>query len=309
MNDKDWRRYFYFSKSDRRAIVALGCIALFAIGILIVSESLRNIQYQETLELQSTARELLKNKRKKATKPFDTSPTTLSPFDPNTVDSITLTRFGLASWKIRQFLRYRSAGKIFRSLNDIRHTHGWTDEDIELITPYVHISPHVANTKKNTHESTRDIRQQKDNEIDRSPQYEKVDKYPTLTTVNLNEADSATLRRIPGIGRVICNIILKYRSQLGGFHSVSQLRDIQYVSPELLEWFTLPSEPQVRKIHLNTASFQALNSHPYISYEQTKALLDYIRLYGHIKDEQALSATGIFSPEELTRLLPYLSFQ
>ena len=60
---------------------------------------------------------------------------------------------------------------------------------------------------------------------------------------------------------------------------------------------------------MNKASFQALNSHPYISYEQTKALLQYIRLYGDVKDEETLMATGIFTKEEVEKLRPYITYE
>ena len=88
---------------------------------------------------------------------------------------------------------------------------------------------------------------------------------------------------------------------------MEQLRELKIVSPELLEWFEVSSD--VRKIPVNRASFQALNVHPYISYKQTKALLQYIRLYGKVKDEQALIETGIFTKEEVERLRPYLAYE
>ena len=90
---------------------------------------------------------------------------------------------------------------------------------------------------------------------------------------------------------------------------MEQLREISIVSPELLEWFTVPSSAAVQKIHLNKASFQTLNSHPYISYEQTKSLLQYIRLYGEVKDEETLLATGIFTKEEVEKLRPYIAYE
>ena len=80
------------------------------------------------------------------------------------------------------------------------------------------------------------------------------------------------------------------------------------MSRELLDWFEVSSS-DVQKISINKTSFQALNRHPYISYEQAKALLQYIRLYGKVKDEKALLETGIFTEEEVERLMPYLTFE
>ncbi len=36
MKSNPFRDFFYFTKADRRAIVALGCIAVFAIGVLML---------------------------------------------------------------------------------------------------------------------------------------------------------------------------------------------------------------------------------------------------------------------------------
>ena len=102
---------------------------------------------------------------------------------------------------------------------------------------------------------------------------------------------------------------MRYRERLGGFYSVEQSREMTIVSPELLEWMEVSSSSNIQKINLNKSSFQALNSHPYISYDQTKALLQYIRLYGKVKDEQALLETGLFMKEEVERLKPYLAFE
>ena len=134
-------------------------------------------------------------------------------------------------------------------------------------------------------------------------------KFHVLTKVDVNEADTAMLRRIPGIGEKISEAIVRYRKRLGGFYSVEQLQEISIVSPELLEWFEVSSSPDIQRIDINHASFQKLNSHPYISYEQTKALLQYIRLYGNVKDEDVLLSTGIFTSEEMEKLRPYIVYE
>ena len=127
--------------------------------------------------------------------------------------------------------------------------------------------------------------------------------------MDVNEADTTLLRRIPGVGEKISEAIVRYRQQLGGYYSVEQLLEISIVSPELLEWFTISSPTAVQKMNLNQASFQALNSHPYISYEQTKSLLQYIRLYGEVKEEVTLLSIGVFTKEELERLRPYIAYE
>lgn len=289
----------YFIKSDRRAIVALGCIGVFCVGVLIVVDRVASTQPSPSKDTMQVADK--PNILPKDGKTFEGQK--LSSFDPNTVDSLTLIGFGIQPWKVRNFLHYRAAGKVFRSAEEMGNTYGWTAEDVQRLSPYVSVgtayqkraeTPRFEERKEHKEEGARPV---------------ETKKFHTLTKVDVNEADTAMLRRIPGIGEKISVAIVRYRQRLGGFHSVEQLREISIVSPELLEWFTVSSSAAVQKIHLNKASFQALNSHPYISYEQTKALLQYIRLYGKVKDEETLLATGIFTKEELEKLRPYIAYE
>jgi DNA uptake protein ComE-like DNA-binding protein len=111
------------------------------------------------------------------------------------------------------------------------------------------------------------------------------------------------------VGSWISRNIVEQRERLGGYHSAEQLLEVKFFSPELLEWFEVDaSAVSIKQLDVNTASFQRLNSHPYITYEQTRDLLRYIRLYGRVDSIDALRRTGIFTEEELARLAPYLSF-
>jgi DNA uptake protein ComE-like DNA-binding protein len=287
--------FFYFRKSDRKGIVALGCIAVFALGVLMVLDRM-----EEQKEQSMDTPVFLEDYHKK---PLSVSEKRLHVFDPNTVDSLTLIQFGIKAWKVKNFLHYRAAGKVFRSAEDIGDTYGWTAEDVQRLTPYVSVGTAYQKRKE-----TPRFEERKEHKEEGAKPVE-TKKFHTLTKVDVNEADTAMLRRIPGIGEKISVAIVRYRQRLGGFHSVEQLREISIVSPELLEWFTVSSSAAVQKIHLNKASFQVLNSHPYISYEQTKALLQYIRLYGKVKDEETLLATGIFTKEELEKLRPYIAYE
>lgn len=287
--------FFYFRKSDRKGIVALGCIAVFALGVLMVLDRM-----EEQKEQSMDTPVFLEDYHKK---PLSVSKKRLHVFDPNTVDSLTLIQFGIKPWKVKNFLHYRAAGKVFRSAEDIGDTYGWTAEDVQRLTPYVSVGTAYQKRKE-----TPRFEERKEHKEEGAKPVE-TKKFHTLTKVDVNEADTAMLRRIPGIGEKISVAIVRYRQRLGGFHSVEQLSEISIVSPELLEWFTVSSSAAVQKIHLNKASFQTLNNHPYISYEQTKSLLQYIRLYGEVKDEETLLATGIFAKEEMEKLRPYIAYE
>ena len=301
MKSNPFKDFFYFIKSDRRAIVALGCVAVFAIGVLVVVDAWKD------KENGTIAKEKVSVEDEKDEERVEV---VMREFDPNTVDSLTLIGFGLKDWKVRNFLHYRAAGKVFRSAEEMGKTYGWTEEDVERVRGYVRVDGLFGKTEKHRREEWGERKRWED----RKDREEREDgsaytskKFRTLTKVDINTADTVLLRRVPGVGKKISEAIVAYRKKLGGFYSVEQLRELKIVSPELLEWFEVSAE--VRKIPVNRASFQALNRHPYISYEQTKALLQYIRLYGKVKDEQTLVETGMFTKEEVERLKPYLAFE
>ena len=293
MKKNPFKEFFYFSKSERRAIVALGCIAVFAIGVLMV------LDRPSSQPSPSMEKEVMQGVEGK---PDERPEVVLQTFDPNTVDSLTLIHFGLKPWKVKNFLHYRAAGKVFRSAEDLGDTYGWTAEDVEMLASYVRVGKQYEKKEKKREE--REQWEKKEEKLEHTS-----NKFQSLTKVDVNTADTAMLRRIPGVGAKISDAIVRYRKRLGGFHSVEQLLDIKIVSPELLDWMEVSSSPNLQKLNLNKASFQALNNHPYISYEQTKALLQYIRLYGNVKDEETLLATGIFTKEEVEKLKPYIAYE
>lgn len=294
-----FRDFLYYSKSDRRSIVVIALIAVILVGVLILREPKTGGITPVEAETAPTEQ---------------TMPVSLHEFDPNTVDSLTLIGFGLAPKQVQTFLRYRRAGAVFRTPESIAKVYGLTAEDVAHLQPYVRIASEYAERSKPIYRVRKTVQKESvANDTARRNGAERKrnipEKFRQLTKVDPNTADTALLQRIPGVGTWISRNIVEQRKRLGGYHSVDQLLEVKYFSPELLEWFEVDTlTAKIEKISINTASFQRLNSHPYITYEQTRDLLRYIRLYGRIADIDALRRTGIFTEDELTRLQPYLQF-
>lgn len=294
-----FRDFLYYSNSDRRSIVVIALIAVVLVGVLVVSAPKSGGDATVEAEADSTEQ---------------TAPVALHEFDPNTVDSLSLIGFGLAPKQVQTFLRYRRAGAVFRTPESIAKVYGLIAEDVARLQPYVRIAPEYAERSKPVYYERETVRQKsavdgsaRGNGAEQKLNY--PEKFDRLTKVDPNTADTALLQRIPGVGTWISRNIVEQRERLGGFHSVEQLLEVKYFSPELLEWFEVDTlTAKIEKISINTASFQRLNSHPYIAYEQARDLLRYIRLYGRIADIDALRRTGIFAENELARLQPYLQF-
>jgi competence protein ComEA len=132
-----------------------------------------------------------------------------------------------------------------------------------------------------------------------------------VTSVEINQADSVGLEHLPGIGPVFSRRIIKYRNALGGFYCKDQLKEIYGLKPEQFlkfEKYIKIDTTRIQKIFINKSSFREINSHPYISYDQTKIIMK-LRNHGTIIRGDILWKEKIFDSIEIKKVLPYLNFE
>ena len=127
--------------------------------------------------------------------------------------------------------------------------------------------------------------------------------------IELNTADSLALDQVSGIGPAFASRILKYRERLGGFYAIEQLKEVYGVdSAHFAQW--LPqlalNTAAIRKIDINTASFEELKRHPYLSYKQINALIQYRKQHGAYANLSDLKTIPLFTDEILRKLAPYI---
>lgn len=136
------------------------------------------------------------------------------------------------------------------------------------------------------------------------------EKFAEGTVVDANAADTATLKRIPGIGSSLARSIVRYREKLGGFVHVQQIEEVNGVPSGASRWFKVDEQAveQVRpKLDLNRDDFRTLVHHPYLSYEQVRDIVNY-RRHHPILSMRTLAALPSFAAADLCRLEPYVSF-
>lgn len=289
-----WKDFFYYSKSERRAVYVLFIlIALFLIGILWMPEPEVVALNEEVPELQpeEASREVY---HAPVTK--EASMVLLSAFDPNLADSIELSRLGLSSYVVRNILKYRQKGGRFRTVASFARVYGLTEEKFKELEPYIQIA-------------ASDVREVRpiDTVVVEKKVEKKVFKYPEGTTVDVNVADTAELKKIPGIGSGIAKAIVAYRNRLGGFYSLEQLGEIEYMTPSLMKWFKLDAT-SIRPLNINEAGLDKLRAHPYLNYYQAKIILEHRKKKGQIKSLSQLALYEEFTEKDLERLSAYISF-
>jgi DNA uptake protein ComE-like DNA-binding protein len=145
--------------------------------------------------------------------------------------------------------------------------------------------------------------------LNRRPRTEKLSAGMTL---EMNAADTTALKKVPGIGSAFASRIVKYRNLLGGYHSVTQLREVYGIDEEkyaaLSPWFTVDAS-QLRKLSVNTLPADSLRRHPYINYRQARAIERLRKQKKQLSGWENLQLLEEFTEEDGQRILPYLSFE
>ncbi|MGM9809559.1 MAG: ComEA family DNA-binding protein [Paludibacteraceae bacterium] len=220
-------------------------------------------------------------------------------FDPNTADSATLVGLGLAPWQARNMLRYRAKGGVYRRADDLRKLYGMTDSMYATLMPYI--------------------------QIDSSRFAVASDSLPAFvarqtkrdTVVELNSADSASLQAIRGIGAATARVIIRYREELGGYVDTAQLREINdyynYVYWDIPWDSILPHvrvcTDSVRLLRVNSLSVRRLAAHPYLRFEDAKAIYTLRRNRFTLDSIGDLKAIPTLPDSVIEKIAPYLSFE
>ena len=136
-------------------------------------------------------------------------------------------------------------------------------------------------------------------------------KFPAGTVIELNQADTLTLKKIPGIGSTFARRIVGYRELLGGFYTVEQLAEVYGIDEErynaLHTWFKVDTTC-IQPLRVNQLSFKELLRHPYLNTSQVRQI-ERLRRKAPLQSWNDLILLEEFSAIDRQRLRPYLSFE
>ena len=224
------------------------------------------------------------------------------PFDPNTADSTELLALGLEPWQVRNIYKYRAKGGVFRKKEDFARIYGLTNKQYRELAPLIRIGsdyqPYAARGYQNVPYGMAP---------DSVPGRRFPMKLKQGERIELNDADTTLLLRVPGIGTYFARQIVRHRKLLGGYYSRDQLLEIQDMPEEALAYFEV-NPGKVHRLNVNKLSLGELRRHPYINYYQAKDIVDYRRLYGEIHDIDQLKLMKDFTRDDLERLRHYVEY-
>ena len=240
---------------------------------------------------------LYKAKWKKTYK-RDTIAIQMQVFDPNTVDSMTLLHLGFKPWQAKNMLKYRAKGGKYRKKEDLKKLYGMTDSMYLALTPYIYIKDSIVVDSARIDSV----------HMDTLPKWNSTKKD---TILNLRTADTTELKLIRGIGSYRAKMIVRYREQLGGYAQVEQIMEARgmdkVIADSILPHFYIDSVV-VNKIPINHIRPEVLQRHPYLNFEQAKAIYEYRRKHIRIKSAEELKKIKGLSPTDIEKILIYLDF-
>ncbi len=139
---------------------------------------------------------------------------------------------------------------------------------------------------------------------ERKPMYE-------IVKIDLNSCDTNDLVTVPQFGCKRAAKLVEYRNKLGGFHSFTQLQEVyvmQNIDTTKLKTYLYINNQKIKKLNINTATYQELVSHPYIDGYLTKLIIHHRERNGPIHDLDELQRITHAYPELIEKLRPYLVF-
>ncbi len=267
--------------------------------IVVTTDSMRT-----TFAVYQAQQDSLRKAKWKKQYACDTIAICMQQFDPNTADSSTLVHLGLKPWQASNMLKYRAKGGRYRKTEDLKRLYGMTDSMYLALLPYVVIDTLAIDRWRDS------VRMAADS----VPRYVS---HKRDTILNLRIADTTELKMIKGIGSYRAKQIIRYREQLGGFVSVEQLCEVKALQPllkdslstdSLLSRFFIDSV-RVVPLRVNSMRVEQLQRHPYLSFEQARAIYELRRKRIHLKHLDQLRTLDCLTEQDIQRLRPYLSFE
>ena len=217
-------------------------------------------------------------------------------FDPNTLSGEGWKKLGIGERTVGTILNYRSKGGEFKKPEDLGRIYGMKKEKYEELLPFVRIAARDEEKKKDE-----GIRV----EIKRSGAR-------TITSVDLNEADTTMLIALPGIGSKLANRIVSFRDKLGGYYSIEQVGEV-YGLPDStfqkIRSYLRCDSSLVRKLDINRSDENDLKNHPYIKWNIARAIVNYRLQHGPYERLDNLLDIDIISPPIFQKISPYLKVQ
>ena len=300
------RDYFAFSHTEARGAVLLVAFTLLAITIA----EILSVQATGTPPSAEEDRRMLNrlaavlDSMEHVEEAEKNAAVESFPFNPNTVDSATLTQLGLSAWVAQRVVHYREKGGRFRYREEFKKIYGLPETTYRRLYSFIQL-PKRQKPKNGTSSALPSMPKTAASQ----PAGSAADERATHT-VNINMADTSELKQLPGIGSTLALRIVKYRQKLGGYRTIDQLEEVYHMTElgtvSLKARAYVRPEDAVRRLNINRADAKTLAQHPYISWDLARALVQHRQNYGDYRSLDDLREVYLMTEKVLEKVAPYL---
>jgi DNA uptake protein ComE-like DNA-binding protein len=141
----------------------------------------------------------------------------------------------------------------------------------------------------------------------------KTDKKVEIIPVDINNADSVGLIRLPGIGPVLASRIIKFRKLTGGFYRKDQLLEVYGLQEEnylKAKPYIIINTGNLTMISADTANFKMMAKHPYIGKDKAWQIINLRKKKKFVPiTPEELKDAQIFDSLQWGKVNNYLVFQ
>ena len=281
------------SKRNRRNLLLL----LIILGVIIISPRVISnfysspkpvISFEEFQEHEKEFKEVRKKQKryKKKSPKFKKLPTKR---DPNLLLKEDWMKLGLSQKQTDIVLRFSKRG--LYSNEDLKKIFVFPEKLFELIKDSLIYPEKKSKNWEKDNFNTQD------------------DYVENAIMVDINTADSITLKTIPGIGPFYAGKIIEHRNKLGGFLSLNQLTEIWKFDEEKLrsiKEYTYLSKGVIVKMNINKETIEELVRHPYINYKVANSIVKMRKVNGDYTSVEGLLKSKLINQELFHKLEPYI---
>ena len=207
------------------------------------------------------------------------------PFNPNYISLSKGYQLGLSLEEIKRLHRYRDTGKFINSVTAFEQITQVTPSWLKQYSPYFKFPDWVT------------------------AEVEKRKKPKAVEVKDLNTSTAADLTQVRGIGAVLSERIIKYRTRLQGFDELNQLFEVygldSWVVENVKRQFKIKTKPKRTKIPLAVVSLEALLRIPYLSKSEAKKIIGLRTRNQNLTLKNLRSEPG-FDSLKIERLALYL---
>jgi len=284
------RSHFKFSKGQKIGVTALAVIIILQIiflnkgsGISIPDPFVISTEQYKIID--STALDSKKYKNNYYKKAY-----TLAPFDPNEYRISDWQKIGFSKKQSTIIVNYRIKINGFKKRSDVEKVFVINEKKYNELKPFLTIKE----------SKVKDDFELNQNAIIAKP----------LVIYELNSASIKELISIDGIGEFTANGILKHKKLIGGFHSVTQLKEVYGIGDDNYDKIIKQIEidkSELIKINVNELSIFELKEHHYISWNIAEAIINN-RLGHKLTDLHFLVTDNVVNKVKLEVILPYIVY-